>query len=53
MGQKRPNYMLDTLEFCIHLDQKFVPRAHDTLWKTSAPFRIVSGVGTVQPLINR
>ena len=46
-------YMLDTLEFCIHLDKKLVPRAHDTLWKSLTPFRIVSVVGSVQSLINR
>ena len=42
-GQKRPNYMLGTLEFYIHLDQKLVPRAHETLWKSLAPFQIVLG----------
>ena len=52
-GQKRPNYMLGTLEFCIHLDKKLVPRAHHTLLKSLAPFWIVSKVDSVQHLINR
>ena len=52
MGQKRPNYMLDTLKFYIHLNKNLVHRAHDTLWKSLASFWIISGVGTVQPLIN-
>ena len=51
--QQRPNYILNTLEFCIHLDKNLVPRVHETLWKSLAPFWIVSGVGSVQPLINR
>ena len=53
MGQKRPNYMLGTLEFCIHLDPKLVPKAHKTLWKSLAPFLIILGLSSVQPLINR
>jgi hypothetical protein len=50
---KRATYMLGTLEFCIHIDQNLVHRPHETLWKSLAPFRMVSGVGPVQPLINR
>jgi hypothetical protein len=49
----RATYMLGTLEFCIHTDEKLVPRPHETLWKSLAPFQMVSGVGPVQPLINR
>jgi hypothetical protein len=45
--------MLSTLEFCIHLNNKLVPRAHKILWKSLAPFRINSGVGSIQLLINR
>jgi hypothetical protein len=45
--------MLNTLEFCIYLDQKLVPRAHKTHRKSLAPFWIISGVGSVQPLINQ
>jgi hypothetical protein len=45
--------MLGTLEFCNHTDQKLIPIAHETLWKRLTPFRMVSGVGPVQPLINR
>jgi len=45
--------MLGTLEFCIHLNQKLVPKSHKAPWKSLAPLRIILGVGSVQPLINR
>jgi hypothetical protein len=51
--KKRAIYMLGTLKFCIHTDQNLVPKPHETLWKSLAPFRMVAGVGLVQPLINR
>jgi hypothetical protein len=53
MRQKRATYMLGTLEFCIHMDQNLIPRPHETLWKSLAPFRMIFGVNPVQPLINR
>ena len=52
-GTKEAQLHVGYTEFCIHLDQKLVPRAHDTPWKSLAPFQIFSGVDSVQRIINR
>ena len=53
MRQKRVNYIFDPLDFFIDLNKILIPRAHETLCKNLAPFRIFSLVDTVQPIINR
>ena len=53
MRQKRVNYIMDPIDFFIDLHKILIPRAHETLCKSLAPFRIFSWVDSVQPIINR
>ena len=53
MRQKRMNYIFDPLDFFIDLNKILIPRAHETLCKSLAPFRIISWVDSVQRIINR
>ena len=52
MKQKRVNYIFDPLDFFIDLNKIPIPRAHETLCKSLAPFRIFSWVNSIQPIIN-
>ena len=38
MRQKRVNYIFDPLDFFIDLNKILIPRAHETLYKSLAPF---------------
>ena len=42
MRQKRVNYILDPIDFFIDLYKILIPRAHDSLCKSLAPFQIFS-----------
>ena len=53
MRPKRVNYILDPIDFFIDLHKFLILRAHETLCKSLAPFRIFSWVDSVQPIINR
>ena len=53
MRQKRVNFILDPIDFFIHLHKNFIPRAHYSLCKNLASFRIFSWVDSVQPIIKR
>ena len=53
MRQKRANFILDPIDFFIHLHKILIPRAHYSLCKNLAPFRIFSWVDAVQPIIKR
>ena len=53
MRQKRVNFILDPIDFFIYLYKILIPRAHYSLYKNLAPFRIFSWVDSVQPIINR
>ena len=53
MRQKRVNYIFDPLDFFIDLNKIMIPKAHEILCKSLAPFRIFSWVDSVQPIINR
>ena len=53
MRQKRVNYILDPIDFFIELHKILIPRAHESLCKSLAPFQIFLWVDTVQPIINR
>ena len=51
MGQKRVNYIFDPLDFFMDPNKILIPRAHETLCKSLALFRIFSWVDSVQPII--
>ena len=53
MRQKRVNYILDPIEFFFDLHKILIPRAHESLCKSLAPFQIFSWVDSVQPIIKR
>ena len=53
MRQKRVNFILDPIDFFIDLHKIHIPRAHESLCKSLAPFRIFSWVDFIQPIINR
>ena len=53
MRQKRVNFILDPIDFFIHPHKILIPRAHQSLCKSLAPFRIFSWVDSVQPIIKR
>ena len=53
MRQKRANFILDLIDFFIHLHKILILRAHYSLCKNLAPFQIFSWVDSVQPIINR
>ena len=53
MRQKRVNFILDPIDFSIHLHKILIPRAHQSLCKSLAPFQIFSWVDSVQPIIKR
>ena len=53
MRQKRVNYIFDPLDFFIDPNKIRIPRAHVTLCKSLASFRVFSWVDSVQPTINR
>ena len=53
MRQKRVNFILDPIHFFIDLHKILIPRAHESLCKSLAPFRIFSWVDSIQPIINR
>ena len=53
MRQKRVNFILDPIDFFIDLHKILIPRAHESLSKSLAPFGIFSWVDSVQPIINR
>ena len=50
MRQKRVNYILDPIDFFIDLHKILIPRAHQSLCKSLAPFWIFSWVDLVQPI---
>ena len=50
MRQKRVNYIFDPLDFFIYPNKILIPRAHETLCKSLAPFQIFSWVDLVQPI---
>ena len=51
MRQKRVKYILDPIDFFIDLHKILIPRAHEILCKSLAPFRIFSWVDSVQRII--
>ena len=51
MRQKRVNFILDPIDFLIHLYKILIPRAHQILCKSLALFWIFSWVDSVQPII--
>ena len=53
MRQKGVNSILDPIDFFIHLHKILIPRAHYSLCKNLASFRIFSWVDSVQPIIKR
>ena len=53
MRQKRVNFILDPIDFFIHLHKIHMPRSHYILCKSLAPFRIFFWVDSVQPIIKR
>ena len=53
MRQKRVNFILDLIDFFIDLHKILIPRAHQILCKSLAPFQIFSQVDSVQPIIKR
>ena len=53
MRQKRVNYILDLIAFFIDLHKILIPREHESLCKSLAPFQIFSWVDSVQPIIKR
>ena len=53
MRQKRVSYIMDPIDFFIELHKILIPKAHETLCKSLAPFCIFSWVDSVQPIINR
>ena len=53
MRQKRVNYIFDPLYFFIDLNKILIPRAHENLCKSLAPFWIFLWVDLVQLIINR
>ena len=53
MRHKRVNYIFDPLDFFIDLNKILIPRAHETLCKSLAPFRTFSWVDSVQSIIKR
>ena len=53
MRQKRVNFILDPIDFFIDLHKILIPKAHEGLCKSLAPFRIFLWVDFVQPIINR
>ena len=53
MRQKRVNSILDLIDFFIHPHKILIPRAHERVCKSLAPFWIFSGADSVQPIITR
>ena len=53
MRQKGVNYILDPIDFFIDLHKILIPRAHLSLCKSLAQFRIFLWVDSVQLIINR
>ena len=53
MRQKRVNFILDPIDFFIHLHKILIPKAHYSLCKSLAPFWIFLWVDSVQPIIKR
>ena len=53
MRQKRVNFILNLIDFFIHLHKILIPRAQKSMCKSLAPFRIFSWVDLVQPIIKR
>ena len=53
MRQKMVNFILDPIDFIIHLHKILILRAHQSLCKSLAPFYIFSWVDSVQPIIKR
>ena len=47
------NYRLKTLEFCVDLHRDLSPRPQEIICQSLAPFRIFTGVDSVQRIINR
>jgi hypothetical protein len=42
---------LDPTRFSINRNKVLFPRVDETLWRSLAPFRVISGVDSVQALI--
>ena len=53
MRQKRMNFILDPIDCFIDLYKILIPRAHESLCKSLAPFQIFLWVDIVQPIIKR
>ena len=53
MRQKWVNFILDPIDFFIHLHKILIPRAHYSLCKNLVPFQIFSWVDSVQPIIKQ